>query len=197
MSHETSSPGELKLTAIDSVSALQSNIKKIKEFECLTVDNPLLLYYRGLSNESFDRNPSVLRCMNHYENEGAMLRELMTRRPDEFVEFKSALDRWMLAQHHGLCTRFIDISLNLLAGLFFACGGFDGNAQGDGVLYAFSTTHYRVKPYDSDSVSIIANFARLRKMEQDAILEKTKYSPLGECAFVDRSRRIMFKRVLT
>ena len=44
----------------------------------------------------------------------------------------------------------------------------------DGLLYVFATTRDRVKPYDSDAVSIIANFAQLRRDQQKEILETTK-----------------------
>ena len=195
MLHGTSSHGALpELPPIDSVSRLLSNIEKIKESERSTDDKPLR-YYRGLSQANYHLDPSVMRCKNHRKKEGHMLRELITRRPDEFSKFTSALDRWMLAQHHFLYTRFLDISTNPLVGLFFACGGFgkDNDMGGAGLLYVFSTTRDRVKPYDSDSVSIIANFARLLRDGQKEILKKTKEFLTKRDAFVDRRRRIMHR----
>lgn len=171
---------------IDSVSTLLSSIKEIKK-ENRKSDNPVR-YYRGHSSINYLLEPSVMRNPNHRKNEGAMLRELVTRKPDEFSRCSSALDFLMFAQHHGLRTRLLDISTNPLVGLFFAC---DGSNSDDGSLYVFSTDRSLVKPYDSDSVSIVANFARLRRQEQKDILKKTKKYLSGRGAFVDFQRRIM------
>lgn len=184
----------MELRPIDSVSRLLSNIEQIRRSERSTGQEPLL-FYRGLSQAEFYLKAAVMRCKAHRKNEGGMLRELMTRRPDEFSNLSSALDRWMFAQHHGLYTRFLDISPNPLVGLFFACGGFNDKTDCSGVLYLFSTVRSHVKPYDSDSVSVIGNFARLRRTEQKAILKKTKEFLSNRNAFVDRRRRIMDRTV--
>ncbi len=194
MSHGTSSHGEGPcLTHITSVSTLLSNIEEIRRKTKWKSEADKLQYYRGQNKKCYNLNSSVMRHVNHDKNEGNMLRDLIARQPDEFSKFASALDHWMLAQHHGLCTRFLDISMNPLVGLYFACGDDTdkGDTPGPGVLYVFSTTRDRVKPYDSDSVSIVANFARLRKCEQKAILKNTEEYLSKQCAFVDQCRRIM------
>ena len=222
---ERSDPCEqLNLLPIDCVSTLLCNIKRIKKFEKREAEKQeaeeTLLYYRGQSNACWKLKPSVMRDDKHYENEGAMLRDLMTRQPDEFSNFASALDRWMIAQHHGLRTRFLDISANPLVGLYFACAESEkepdkskeetnksssslcspscstdnpdkSKAKADGLLYVFATKRKCVKPYDSDSVSIVANFARLRRDEQRAILNKTEQFLKDRQAFVGPYRRIM------
>ena len=165
------------LCPIGCVSTLLSNIRRIKKFEKQEIEKreaeETLLYYRGQSNACWKLDPSVMRDTKHRDNEGKMLGDLMTRQPDEFSRYASALDRWMLAQHHGLYTRFLDISTNPLVGLFYACND-DDSMGAEGSLYVFTTTRDRVKPYDSDAVSIVANFARLRRCEQNAILQTTK-----------------------
>ena len=231
------------LKPINCVSALLSNIQKIKKFEkqkkreaekreaekraeaerraeaeakkpefeeeeeeeeedeeLLLRDYRPLLYYRGQSKHYYNRfghklEPSVMRNENHCKYEGAMLRDLIARQPDEFSRFVSALDQWVIARHHGLPTRFLDISANPLVGLFFACNDSKHDLE-KGCLYVFATTRDRVKPYDSDAVSIVANFARLRRNEQEAILTETKQFLDERRAFVcSRHRyRIMRRR---
>ena len=154
---------------IDRVSTLLSIIEEIEKREAEEIENrkaaePLrycrpLRYYRGQNDANYKLEPSVMRNKSRRRHEGEMLRDLMTRRPDEFSRYASALDRWMCAQHHGLCSRFLDISTNPLTGLFFACDD-PKKDDTDGDLYVFVTTRDRVKSYDSDSVSIVANFAR-------------------------------------
>ena len=180
----------LNLSPIGCVSTLLSNIKKIEDDQEWRTGQQALQYYRGLSKASHKLQPSVMRDTKHYENEGAMLRDLITRQPDEFAKFPSALDQWMLAQHHGLCTRFLDITANPLVGLYFAC---NKSKDTEGLLYVFATTRDRVKPYDSDAVSIIANFARLRRCEQEEIRCETEKFLDRRHAFITSRYRIMHR----
>ena len=103
-----------------------------------------------------------------------MLRDLIARRPADFSQAKSALDLWVLAQHHGLPTQFLDITRDPLVGLFFACEdaqeGIQEGVQQDGYVHIFATPKSLVKPFDSDSVSVITNFARLSFNDKPILL---------------------------
>ena len=130
-----------------------------------------LFYFRGEPRSGWALQPSVFRDgLISYENE--MLRELTSRRPDEFSNAGSAIAQWVLAQHHGLNTRFLDITKNPLVALLFACEHYDQGDFRGGRLHIFVVPRLLVKPYNSDTVSVVANFAKLSNEEQGILLGK-------------------------
>ena len=170
----------------DRIKALHSKMGNVSDVENLLRIGKLLarhypakeytLYFRG-DTKLCDLCPSVLRRTKGAprREEGEMLRDLASRRPDNFGSLTSALDQWVLARHYGLHTRLLDISRNPLVALFHAC--FDPtskkvNQLTDGRVHIFAVPNDLVKPFDSDTISVIANFARLRIAEQNMFLGK-------------------------
>ena len=133
-----------------------------------------LLYFRGEHTNMWKLQPSVMRSSNNAGfnlrvKESEMLLDLMARRPEDFNDTISALAQWVLAQHHGLKTRLLDITRNPLVALFCACEA-DGKI---GQLHVFSVPRELVKPFNSDTVTIIANFSKLSRAEQILLLGGT------------------------
>ena len=147
------------------------DVKTVQEFlsytqELQNTHTGAVLYFRGESRCDWELRPSVMRDgLVRYE--GEMLTEFLSRQPNEFYGRNSALSQWMLAQHHGLKTRFLDVSRNPLVALFHAC---ESNLGEPGKLHIFATPQFLIKPFNSDAISIVANFARLPPREQDTLL---------------------------
>ena len=151
---------------VTSIKALLSKIQKLKNY----YDPTITLYFRGESECGWELRPSVMRSdLAVYESD--LLIALVSRRPEEFNEMTSALAQWVLAQHHGLKTRFLDVTRNPLVGLFHACDK-TGQEEEDGRLHVFAVPRALVEPFNSDAISIASNVARLSRRQKDALLGK-------------------------
>ena len=123
-----------------------------------------LFYFRGESEsrDTWTLTPSVMRQTEDAgfslrNAEGEMLVDLLSRRADDFVEANSALEQMVMAQHHGLPTRLLDITRNPLVALFHAS---EKSPTAAGRIHVFAVPRFLVKPFSSDTMSVITNFAR-------------------------------------
>ena len=163
-------PGERD---ISSISELLQQCTRLRE-------NALpnrVFYFRGESHDGWKLEPSVMRSQDGIAalraHEGEMLLELMSQRPEDFVAARSALAQWVLAQHHGLKTRLLDVTRNPLVALLGACGGLGSEVEeepGNGLVHVFSVPRQFIKPFTSDTVAVIANIAKLSRLDQDCLL---------------------------
>ena len=162
------------------VSLLEGNVANVGELAdmCRTLQlaheeqaEGVRFYYRGQAVR-WRLRPSVMRSRKSRRAEAQMLREAMTRRPEDFQSATNALSQWVLAQHHGLKTRLLDVTRNPLVALYNACSEDPGAS--DGVVHVFVVPRSLIKPFDSDAISIVANFAKLHSWEQDLLVGKRR-----------------------
>ena len=111
------------------------------------------------------RKPKSAESIREYEAE--MLVDLMSRWPDPFDSEKAAISYWVRAQHHGLKTRLLDVTRNPNVALHNACSK---HRKKDGVVHTFVVPRCLIKPYSSDTISVIANYARLSHADRNVLI---------------------------
>lgn len=122
------------------------------------------VFYRGHSNRAKYRlEPSLFRKdelgnLKHLHAEDTMCRELLVSNAIDFKEDVYTLDKLVRMQHYSLPTRLLDITSNPLIALFFSC---ISNPTELGEVIVLEMDRSRVKYFDSDTASCIANLSRL------------------------------------
>jgi hypothetical protein len=131
-------------------------------------------FFRGHEDASFELTPSLLRkrpdgAWQYMPHEDRLCKELLIAHYDEFQSDQYCFDRLVRMQHYGLPTRLLDISSNPLVALFFACYGNGQSMHADGEVIIFRISSEKVKYYDSDTVSCLANLSNLTYSQKGTI----------------------------
>ncbi|QDM19448.1 FRG domain-containing protein [Tardiphaga sp. vice278] len=131
-------------------------------------------FFRGHMDARYELTPSLLRKWENGDwqfmpSEDRLCKELLIAHHDEFHGDQYCFDRIVRMQHYGLPTRLLDISGNPLVALFFACSGKPDELKIDGEVIVFQVSSDRVKYYDSDTVSCLANLSNLTYVQKNEI----------------------------
>ena len=126
------------------------------------------LYFRGVDDYTFRLEPTVMRKSELRVNEDRLMIDLSIRRPDDFDGDALYFQRLVMARHFELPTRLLDVTRNPLVALCYASA--ENKAHRSGVLHVFCVPDTMIRPFDSDTVSLLANFGRLDRREKDTLL---------------------------
>lgn len=124
------------------------------------------LFYRGHANDTYLLEPSLYRKQKLIDAEHLLFRELLVSNPADFSGDIATFEKLVRMQHYSLPTRLLDLTSNPLIALYFAC---KSHEMATAEVIVFKIKNSEIKFFDSDTVSCLANLARLQKQDKDQI----------------------------
>jgi len=153
-------------------------LKRLRTFEAESIDEVIrfilqlereseenLFYFRGAKKEyDIPLAPFIYRGRN-LEREHEYFREMQRFNDNEFTIDKTAFDKLSRMQHYGTPTRLLDISEDIMSALYFALE--KNSSDTPAVIYVFEIDKQKIRYYDSDTVSVLANLAKTPLKNKD------------------------------
>lgn len=118
----------------------------------------------------------------YIKNEDIIYRESQRFNDFEFNSDRGVFDRLSRIQHYTAPTRLIDVSEDLFSSIYFAISEKDIKIdKDDAILYIFEIDRELIKYYDSDTVTVVSNLAKIPliskkdKSKESLLIDSLKY----------------------
>ncbi|MFZ2980834.1 MAG: FRG domain-containing protein [Sphingobium sp.] len=148
------------------------------ELEKTSPSNARATLYRGHPSAAYLLKPSMFRDQSKRKDEKNIFRELISVQPRAFVEDRNVFEQLVRMQHFSLPTRLLDLTYNPLVALFFAC---ETHPKVDGQMLTLSTAKNKVRYFDSDTVSCLANLSFLKGNERNELRKAESDEDVRTC----------------
>ena len=154
-----------KITNIGTANTLEEFISLIRSKG--NDSNDTTLFFRGETKDygSTALLPQLFRVEGWLKNEHELLNDYVAKFPDMFPKGTSTFEIMVYADHYGLPVRLLDITSSAFTGLFMACFNYKGqeetSPENDGVVYIFKVNNKNIKNWNSDTVTLLSNVARM------------------------------------
>lgn len=142
-----------------AITSLTGYIRKIEKMYQASDGS---LFYRGHPHHSYELTPSIFRIDGYKKNERDIIYRAISESPKEFDNDKYFFDKLVRAQHYGIPTRLLDVTINPLIALYFAC---ESEINTRGQVIVLEAPKGDTKFFLSDAVSCKSNLAQLTTIE--------------------------------
>lgn len=136
--------------------------------------------YRGQSSKSYALVPSLGRCPTYSASgqmtifERKLIEEAKNKHPSIFANNLNPLDMLAKLQHYGIPTRLMDVTMNPLVALYFAC---EGNNTDDGEVIVFRDKYANINYPIIYAIADSYRFSFTSWTDLDDFLEKVLQQP--------------------
>lgn len=155
------------------ITSLSDLLKLVSEIEL--TDDKNILVFRGEEKDYKDTALIPLIYRDGYvASEHTIYRESERFNDNDFTKDISTFDKISRIQHYTAPTRLIDVSEDLFSAVYFAIAEVNQEKERDKyfikntapdsldpVIYIFEINHKKIKYYDSDTVSVVSNLAKI------------------------------------